>query len=151
MTKTQLAYIAGFFDGEGSITIAKHFHQKGCLGPVYTLRIQVTGTDPRPIRLIQKYFGGSIMKRTNTGPRNKPLYQLCICSRGALRFLEAIGPYLLIKKELAIVGIEFQSKRMTFSRNGPRTPAERNFMEKCRRKVLQFNLTHTKKGGKRRW
>lgn len=53
-------------------------------------------------------------KYYDTGLRNKPLFQYCIASQKAFNLLVAIEPFLLLKKELARIGIEFikQGRKM---------------------------------------
>ena len=148
MKAFEKGYVAGFLDGEGSITIAKRKH-KDCINNVYDLRVQVTGTDKIPLEWFKEKFGGSIMLRLNTGLKNKPLYQYCIAARKALKMLVEVYPYLLIKKQLAEIAILFQSEKMKMSLGRCRSKEEIEFFNKCREKVLELNFKHTEKGAKR--
>jgi len=62
-------------------------------------------------------FGGTISKHSFQSQRNKPSFMLRWSSQEARHFLGKILPYLLVKKEQAKKGIEFQSKRSQGKRN----------------------------------
>ena len=53
MTSEQLAWAAGFFDGEGCVIIRK-------AKKTYVIRITVTQVNPAPIKLFKDLFGGHI-------------------------------------------------------------------------------------------
>ena len=54
MKKEELAWAAGFFDGEGTVLIY------GPLGKPKRLRISVSQVNPTPINLFHQWFGGHI-------------------------------------------------------------------------------------------
>jgi len=98
-TQTELAWTAGFFDGEGSITISPR-------GNTHYLKVGATQRDIRPLLKIQEWFGGSVGSPYGNGVRN---YSVGNAAAGV--FLETIRPYLVVKAEQADVALQFQSRR----------------------------------------
>jgi hypothetical protein len=108
-----LEYFAGLFDGEGYCGIErrkpKTYKRYG-----YQLRCSMTMTDPRPLELLQKRFGGSFMKLTRK--RGKDCWQWSVSSNIAHAFLSEISPYLLVKSDVAKTGSNFQEFRNSRNR-----------------------------------
>lgn len=98
-----IAYIAGFFDGEGSIFISKSRKQ-------YFLTVSISNTDKSVLESIQRIMGGSLSKSPDKRENCSHLFRLRLYCDEAKKFLEKILPYLKIKKEQAKLSIEFQSK-----------------------------------------
>lgn len=92
-----LEYLAGFFDGEGSIGIYRY------LEPT----VQLGLTNEEMLRNLQNQWGGSVTKykcKTN----RKPAWGWSLYSKAQIKpFLEAILPYLILKKQEALVMLEF--------------------------------------------
>jgi len=101
MTKEELAYLAGFFDGEGCITISRIRDKSG------SLILMISNTNETIIKLIAKWFKGDIMYIKQKDNR-KEAWTFKAYSQDAEIFLKAIYPYLLIKKEQAHIGLEYQ-------------------------------------------
>jgi hypothetical protein len=104
-----LAYIAGFFDGEGSITI---HHNAGKsprgLSPNHTLQVSVANTDPRVIVWLRDCFGGRTVMRPSKVAKWRHVLQWIVRSNAAAEFLKAILPFLRMKREQAEIAIIFQ-------------------------------------------
>ena len=115
----ELAYLAGFFDGEGSISILNKGPRK--LG----LHLQVSQTVKEPLDRFQERFGGSIhlTSRGQSPFSRKPIWAWHAGPRDGATALAALLPYLLVKREQAEVAIEFQS-RMKWGTNKPPTDEE---------------------------
>ena len=101
MKKVELAYIAGIFDGEGSIGIRK---QKG---RYYQLAIALGMTNEYIPNLLMFSFGGTVYKDIRPDPC-QVFWVWHIASRKANVFLEAILPYLKLKRNEAELAIKFQ-------------------------------------------
>jgi len=128
LSDTESAYIAGLFDGEGHVGLyergRKSKSRKGAQGSSYNLRVQITSTDYNIIEWLTDKFKGlsyhsSWDNRKNDDPnRNvetwKDVYQFLLVSRNAEGFLKCVLPYLIIKKERAVLGIEYM-KLMGYS------------------------------------
>jgi hypothetical protein len=99
-----LEYIAGFFDGEGSLSILQQ-HGRGTEGRrnVYVLKVQISQQDAMILRLIQAEWGGSIHVDKRTGVSN-----LQMGSQKAEDFLRAIHPYVKVKAAQIALGLEYR-------------------------------------------
>lgn len=102
---TLLAYFAGFFDGEGCVNIGKSKPKNRSMH--FQLRALASNTNPQTLKMLQKCFGGKIYKSPHR-KRRKPCWQWVVASVKAEKFLKSILPYLVIKKEEAILGLEFR-------------------------------------------
>lgn len=94
----RLGYMAGFFDGEGYIGLGGGRNRD-------LLRISISNTDKAPIQFFADTFGGNI-RETHYMKSRRTLY---IWTRGgypALEILEKLLPYLICKKQQALLGIE---------------------------------------------
>src|ERR1700746_22624 len=90
-------YLAGFFDGEGCVST------NGRSSGGY-LTTTIANSLLPVLESIQEQFGGSISQRPSGS------YTLTLSTRKARTFLEHILPFLIIKEEVARVGIELQSR-----------------------------------------
>lgn len=102
-------YVAGIFDGEGSIGIHKRHYESASRGYLYTpkLRLGMTGNGIKIVEMLQKQFGGFNHYRRYSG-KNKDLLEWTLQSRkDTLSFLKKIVPLLFIKKEQGLKVIEF--------------------------------------------
>lgn len=138
LSDVDLAYIAGFLDGEGSITIHENCKPspRG-LNPNHTMQVSIGNTDPRVIEWIHSKFGGSLCRRKQR-PGHKPVLQWIIRAAMALPFLELIRPFVRMKCDQIDLAIEFQrSKKMA----GPRkiTVEKVNWRESQRVRLRELN------------
>lgn len=111
-----LAWAAGFIDGEGFITIGKR-NMKRILQTgeeaVYVghyLRLGVNHVDPKPINELYRLFGGSVQYDPNVKGNRKPRYRWIVNTSKAKDVLIQLLPYLINKQDVAVLGIEFQSR-----------------------------------------
>ena len=111
MKKLELAYLAGIFDGEGCIQIARQKPQAQGWSTVNILRCQVGMANEYIPRLFQFHFGGSIRYQKPRAEKWQQQWYWCIRSYQALEFLKIILPYLRLKKAEAELGIKFQSEK----------------------------------------
>lgn len=84
MQKCDLAWAAGFFDGEGYIGV-----RRNC-GYEY-VSLQITQKDPRPLKRWTRIFGGSV-----NGPYRRvyPLYAVSYGDVDSRRIIELLFPFL---------------------------------------------------------
>ena len=114
--QAEIAYLAGLFDGEGSITMywaninnPKYAPQRKQRG-TFQGNMNVTSTNTEVLELFKERFGGNINKRKakyTTG--KKTIYSWSRFGHGAKAALEILLPYLIIKKETAEDFIEYFS------------------------------------------
>ena len=108
-------YIAGFFDGEGSVGIYSRKDRLGGFG----LRVQLTqntSTDSQIIlQYLQNKYGGNLTTQKTLSDKLKYNWQLN--SNKAVLFLKDIYPYSILKRKQIEVAIYFQENRPTIKRN----------------------------------
>jgi len=143
-----LAYCAGLIDGEGCISIQKKYEirhnnlgnnqyekgqkpRKDTWSPNYGLFVIVVQKDKKIIDWLYGNFGGSvsIVKNKKSFNSHSEYYRWVISSKGALKLLKGIKPYLILKKEQALIGIELQ----------------KNLKILGRKKILKQSLTKREK------
>jgi intein/homing endonuclease len=105
--KEQIAYFGGYFDGEGSISIAKVKSNKSKRF-IYRLFVGIGSSNNLPLLEIYKFFGGGIQYRKPRGISKLHSWQFQITGIKALCFLKKIYPYCLIKKKPIEVAFKFR-------------------------------------------
>lgn len=91
-----LAWVAGFFDGEGCICAANHPN-----GP--SLRVNIAQKNRLVLELIQQRLGGKIYTRKVDG-----CSQLWYQNKEELKtFLTAISPYVILRKSEVDIALRF--------------------------------------------
>lgn len=110
-----LRYIAGLFDGEGSVGVYGDQRKK----QGFHLRTQLCqGANKLSQQIFDELmvnFGGNLS--TATSLSSKPCYNWQLNSDKAVRFLEAITPYLRLKKEQAEIAADWQKTRPKMTRD----------------------------------
>ena len=100
-----VAYIAGFFDGEGCVRI-KHANQGG---NSYYVWVAITNSNKSILEYIATIFGGSVRKAERK--TNKWVYHFLITSSEATDMLKVILGFLREKKEQAELAIRFHEQK----------------------------------------
>ena len=111
MKKTDIAYIAGLFDGEGCIRINKNSAQHR----YYSLNVSVKMSWQWMPEFLRCGFGGSVYKYKMDKYYPNAKDQWCWNIRGqqAVEFLETVMPYLKLKRAEAELALLFQSKKLS--------------------------------------
>src|SRR3954469_3813136 len=94
------AYLAGILDGEGCLGIGLRI-RRGCRYIVAT--VQVTNTDVRLLEWLMQYYEGNIYPRSKEVGNRKPVYLWSVASRKAMRVVNDAFPYLIVKREQALL------------------------------------------------
>ena len=116
MKKTDLAYLAGFFDGEGSIFLTKASRNAGL-----ELRISISQANRWICEKYRMAFGGAIVKDRNSKPDSwKCAGQWRAGANIGLEFLKVVYPYLILKQAEARIAIEFQTTKSSRFANSNR-------------------------------
>lgn len=97
-----LAWAAGFFDGEGSVLIARSFRSRMIRRPRFWFRITATQLNPLPVVMLRDAFGGSLFKAGDGA------WRWTASSNQAASALRAFLPWLTVKRAAADVGLRFQ-------------------------------------------
>jgi len=109
MKKITLQYIAGFFDGDGSIGIYSSKKTKNS----FHLRTQLTQNKSEKAKLVMIYlidkFGGNLSEQITIS--NDIKYNWQLNADLAVNFLSKILPYLILKKDQADIAINWQRQR----------------------------------------
>jgi hypothetical protein len=117
MKKTQIAYLAGLFDGEGYVGIVKK-HPKARHNPSHVLQVEISNTHKPTIDFVNRRFSGCVYKFKPTMRTRKICWDWRGTNRNAIKFLETVLPYLRIKRSQAILGLRFQKEKNSAHRNG---------------------------------
>ena len=108
--QTELAYLAGFFDGEGTIGVYRL--RPNSAGNKFSFSVSAAGVNPLPLLKLRGYFGGSLVSLNQEKRLGKKIFwQWKICCKEAEFFLRSVLDYLIIKKEEAILALAFRDIR----------------------------------------
>ena len=128
ISETELAYIAGFFDGEGTVGVyARKARARN--KSYWSLYIIISQVNPIPLIKIRDLFGGGIYsapQKTPTGEEAKLIWKWTISDRKAEYFLRNIIDYLIVKKEEATLALAF----MDIPRKQGKPASEQNLIRK---------------------
>jgi hypothetical protein len=102
-----LAYFAGLFDGEGCVNVTEVKPKPGRRSPTFQTLARVSMTDQRSLHLPLDSFGGTIRLTSKVGAR--PIWVWRVYHKTAKPFLEAILPYLVVKRLQAELLIELEN------------------------------------------
>jgi len=121
LTERELAYMAGLFDGEGTIGIFKVQPRRRTKNPTFRPIIQFVNTDLRLIAKftnIAKVLGCTYYMHTDSKNHRKTCYTVQI-TRFSMQvsWLEAFIPYLVGKREQAELQLEFVKRRIELNAN----------------------------------
>lgn len=92
-------YVAGFFDGEGCVSVVRH---RG----LPSLRVDLIQCDYNILHLIGLKFGREPNKKTVRNAKHRQGWSLSFCGKTALPFLEYLRPHVVLKRKLVEWGIE---------------------------------------------
>ena len=116
MSRTHmLAWAAGFFDGEGYVTIQeRNSLMNGKRYRGYYLRVGISHVAPEPLYEMQKLFGGQIRvekreRRKKDNYDRKDIHKWTLSTVQAKEALIQMMPYFINKNNVAELGIDFQN------------------------------------------
>jgi len=111
LKETEKAYIAGFFDADGHVSILKQKPKPPrWKNPTYQLRAVITNSNEAIIDGINLAFNDMGYKHgpyASNFKNGKPLFQLHFAGQKCKQFLQVLNPYLVIKKTQAEIGINY--------------------------------------------
>lgn len=105
MREIHLAYAAGFFDGEGCISLLKRERTYKQKTITYFLRVSIGQKDGATLDWMKIAFGGNVFFVKRDGS-----FMWVLTDVAAYLFLKEITPYLKYKKPQADLAIKFQEK-----------------------------------------
>jgi len=118
------AYLAGFIDADGSVTIViSRYKEKktGKLRIQYRIKLSAHNCKIGPIAILQQYFGGGKLRYKKTGKAKlhdnwRPCYEWIICNTLAAEALKKMLPYLTVKKRQAILALRMDKIKKRYGR-----------------------------------
>lgn len=101
-------YVAGFFDGEGSVGIyfINTGKESGKVDIKFRVNTRITNTNQEVLQRIKAKYGGAIGSSRRNNSNSKWVYNLEFGREDSERLLIEILPYLIIKRERAKIAIE---------------------------------------------
>jgi hypothetical protein len=113
-------YLAGFFDGEGTFYIGKQVKKStGKSYPSFKVMLSQSGEDGLALlEEIQRFIGGELYKHLNAGQykATKPAYKLYWNKEEALRLINFILPFLILKRQAAIDVLNYINRKESLGR-----------------------------------
>lgn len=109
MNRDNVIYLASFTGAEGAIGIVKH-KRKERLTPAYEPRLQVGNTSKEVLALFVTTFKGKITPEKRLTIGGKEFYHWTVYGVPMVKALEAMLPYLRIKREEAKLVIALQKR-----------------------------------------
>lgn len=106
---TELAFLAGFFDGEGCIRIKRGYRGE----KAFWVTVQISNADRLVLEDFKKLFGGSVFTRGKS--TNFQMYMYELSSTEAVDFLKTVLGHLRGKKAQAEYAIRFSEALPTLS------------------------------------
>lgn len=96
-------YIAGFFDGEGCVSIrARRPRQRGTV--TTSLAVDIGNTEVGILLMIQERFGGYLTRNRGC---NRPVHVLRLRGVKTFNFLLAVQPYAIVKADQIAIALEY--------------------------------------------
>lgn len=135
MKSTDLAWAAGFLDGEGCIRIAPHTGRTNLIE--YYLVVTAGQISKEPLEKLQTLFGGTLYFRPATRGNRRPVWDWRVYGTQVLTMLNLVLPYLTVKKAEAQLVL-----------NGFLMPGSGHYMsneEREQRRVLSLRLQEVKR------
>lgn len=143
-TELELAWAAGFFDGEGHVGIKRSHERRKC-GIYMSLNLVVTvaNTHAPTIAKFMQIVGVSgntcvYPDRRPENKRNRILYTARFSANHAYIVLKLLLPYLVTRKEQAEVGIAFRETFTTRKGRGKGHPIPPDVLELREQFALQL-------------
>lgn len=109
----ELAYAAGLFDGEGSISLIRNRANR-----THSPQVSIASTDYEVVDWFRERFGGSIVTKQPRMSNHSISYDWRLTDRRALGFLEVIRPYLVIERKIRRIDLLLSDYLECTPRNG---------------------------------
>ena len=120
-TETDKAWMAGFVDGEGCITISKQI-RKTRPSPSYRVMVTISNTYKPVLEYFTQVYGGNIYhiherRKDKQNVKWADAYDWYCPIGSAARFLNDILPYLRIKQKQAKICLDFLANKTNTQRS----------------------------------
>jgi len=106
LSDAQRGYLAGMIDGEGNFSVIKH--QYSWRRTYYSARLKISNTNLEVLQYIKSIVGAGRIHRFDGRTKNqKDIFCWYICSHELRKLLPRIVELLIIKRQQALLMIEF--------------------------------------------
>lgn len=135
----ELAYWAGFLDGEGWIGVGRSFVKDPAhASPCYRIVVGVVNTNKEIMKRFITKFGGYMYLRERL-PQHSPTWDSHITGDTAYNLLKMLMPYFIVKRKQAEVAIEYYEKTHPAPRGRRLTKDELELRESYYQKMKKLN------------
>jgi hypothetical protein len=136
-------WLAGFFDGEGSISVVRHRGMPG-------LAVNITQCDLNTLVLIGLKYGAGRqpLAKPRRGNNHSQGWVLQFNGKSALPFLQAIQPYAVLKRKLVDWGVEMAKLHGQAGGNRRNAKGKMNPTVRARREEILQLVTEENQSGK---
>ena len=124
--KEQVAWAAGFVDGEGCITIQKSYAPSKQGWHAMSLMMRVTQKRRQPLDTLASLFGGEVKPM-----RSRPYFDWTLSAAHTASALREMLPYLVLKRDQADLALEFYDLQQARSGSTVLTEEDRMVREFC--------------------
>lgn len=136
ITEIDAAWAAGFFEGEGTVTIARRWNDD-----TFSLRVSATGVDAAPLRRLQALWGGSLttIKGHQRHLARREAWVWTLQARQAIRFLCDLGPYFASDRQIARARLAMRFQAGKPNPGAKRPPEEAERQRACFQRMRELN------------
>jgi hypothetical protein len=113
MDESEIAYAAGLFDGEGSISLVRQRSNR-----FHSPQVAVASTDYEVLAWLRKRMDGSIVTKKPRKAAHSVSYDWRLTDRRALSFLRLIRPFLVIERKIRRIDLLLNDYIACTPRNG---------------------------------
>ena len=121
-------WVAGFIDGEGTISIHKMIESKSLMGARHRVSLEATNTNLASLQKLVSLFGGSIWQKRQQGENCLDCYRWRAEGQTAKKAILFALPYFVIKKEQAEIALKFCKTLRTIGTD-TRTPISKRIFK----------------------
>jgi len=107
LSPQEWAYLAGILDGEGTVAI----YGSGKPGQIASLSVKVSNTEEELLRWIERRVGGMVYSARARKAEHRPVFLWQCGGMLAVDVLKNVLPFLIIKKDRALLALEFMVRR----------------------------------------
>lgn len=96
----QRAYLAGLFDGEGTVAVYESSSaSRGERRPIWVYQVQITNCSLKVLDHVAAAVGGSVVRKSAGRVNWRQCFVWRLCGDGAATFMEAVLPFAIVKAD----------------------------------------------------
>lgn len=110
LSDAEIAYMAGLFDGEGTVAIYESWSlRRGVRRPTWIYQAQIANCNLAVLHHVLAKIGGSVVKKSKGRENWRQGYAWRICGPAATDFLRLIRPYAIVKAKEIDEAVAFRA------------------------------------------